>query len=108
QQPDRIDAPGKKPEALEAVEVTGLFDEGSVAIKKDGALHVWLSLRLRTDSLPRQLLQHGIDDARRVDAGHAAMIDRALAQKARTAEYVMRQDGVCSRHPHPRQRRAVA
>src|SRR5262245_6756139 len=45
QQPDRIDAIGKEHETLQAIEVTGLFEQRAVAIKKHGGLRHYLVIR---------------------------------------------------------------
>ena len=72
-----IDAVGKEHQPLEPIEIAGFLDERAVAIEKDGR-----ASRCRGASSTDR--EHVVDG----NPLHAPVIDRALAQHARTAEHV--------------------
>ena len=73
--PHRVHGVGKEHQPLEAIEVSGLFDERPVAIEEHGSRH-------------GEVLSHGVQHGVGVNSFHAAVIDRALTQHARPAEHV--------------------
>src|SRR5207237_10542518 len=89
EEPHRVDAVRIKHEPLQAIEVTGFFDQGAIAVEEYCRTHTHPVTKSANHKSPnRQMSRHRLRDILDLNPFHAAVIDRTLVQHAGATEHL--------------------